>query len=219
MLKLDKVISVYSDEFKREKNNYVEIHDIKYTSGKQYLEAGRPLSEIELKDIFKVIDKDQTDRPYFLPENVLLWHVDSATSSYTCVFWIKAQVNTISFSGGKTFNVPWPPMVVKVEPNRFKIFALKANRRPSPETMLYHIPAYNRYGGGSVCLGSYSFPEKASPSEAIHCAKEFWFNTSFSHSGDSIFGGLNVRKFWEELEGKQKYPKKIMEPACRLENI
>lgn len=210
MLELKRTISIYDDHFENNPSKYVEIHDITHRNGLPVLGTGRALTEQEGIEIFSLFTKSIKTKRFFLPENILMWHVDPMTESYSCVFWMKAHIAPIMFINDETYLVPWPPLVFIVKPNNFKIYALKANQRPATETTLYDLPAWNRYENGSVCLGNFSLPQTGSPDDVIKSAKSFWFDAEFSHAGVGAYAGLDIPHFWKDLNGEKKYPTKTL---------
>ncbi|MDD2541423.1 MAG: hypothetical protein PHH28_10345 [Desulfuromonadaceae bacterium] len=219
MLQLKKTISIYYEldkenqghlHFKKSKP-YVEIHDILYHNGKQSLGAGRPLTESEAENIFSLFKEQSTNERLILPENVLMWRADSAMKGYECIFWLKSHVAPILFTGNMRFNVPWPSMVFHVRSHSIRVFALKNKRnRPKPGTALYHMPSWNTNDSGSVCTGNFDAKNCTTPEDAIATWEKFWFEADFSHPSGSIYADINLKEFWESLDGKEEFPTKML---------
>jgi PRTRC genetic system protein B len=209
--RLTNTISIYSEDVGGSSTKYVEVHDINYLENNTpVLGTGRPLTKLEANDFFALFSGGVETTRHFLPDNVLLWHVDPMTKIYSCVFWVKSSLRKIHFQDIDPFYVPWPPMVFSVNPTKVRVFALKANRRPRQDTKMFHFPAWNRYELGNVCMGSGSMPKVAGPSEVVEAGLRFWFDTEFSHAGAGIYKNLDVPHFWKNLEGEKKYPSKTL---------
>lgn len=62
--------------------------------------------------------------------------------------------------GDRTFvlRAPWPALVLAVREQQFYVAALARNRRPTPNTPLYHAPLMNVGASGRVCTGNAELP-------------------------------------------------------------
>lgn len=215
MLILKNTISIYSESDRtiNEYNThdkskpYIEIHDISHIDGKPTLGAGRAFTENEAKNIFAYLHTANINKKVILPYNVLMWHTDSTLKGYECIFWIKAHVAPIHFTGNRSFLVPWPSMIFKVNNRSIKTFALRNKRsRPHSKTALYHMPAWNTSDDGSVCTGNFSMADCKAPEEAIKTWTKFWFDADFSHASGSVYRDIDLVDFWQSLDGKTAFP-------------
>ena len=218
-MQLEKTISIYSVQGRESQDRYnstqvkpyVEIHDISYHNGKPSLAAGRPLTESEAAKIFSLVGKNSISKKVFLPDNVLMWYTDSTIKGYECIFWLKSHIAPIHFTGNISFNVPWPSMIFHVRSHSIRVFALRNKKnRPNSGTALYHMPAWNTSDSGSVCTGNFDLKNCATPEEAMATWKKFWFEADFSHASGSIYSKIDLKAFWQSLDGKDQFPAKML---------
>jgi len=211
-MNLKTVISI--SETKQNNRPYVSVSNVSHCNGSPILGASRPLTESEAKTIFrKIVSPKKRVSKMFLPENVLFW----SETDHTCVFYVKAGTAEISHvDWDKPKKVPFPQLIFKVTKNSLNIHATKEGiKRPTPYTQLFHLPIWNVFSKGSVCLGSATLPTRFNSLEnLIEAWKKVWFETTFSHDGE------DTKALWERLEGKNNFPmKKLGGKLGKIEDL
>lgn len=191
-------------------DSYVEYFDM----DNGYPVNPHPLSTNEAKRLaaaLKVDDEkmDQFRSDGILPSNLLSFNADS-----TSIIWYsKAQFRELHFSknlGIKSGKAHIPPMIWKANRKTLQIYAMPVNRKPAPNTPLYHAPFFNVHKDGSVCMGTVHVEtaETGSVNELMTLWESYFFNSYFSHlmaDHNPVLG--NCVLLWESLiNNGQSFP-------------
>ena len=185
-------------------------------NGAPYLLEGHPLTMKILNVLTAALAKGaESSRSFsgFLPATVL------ATGISSIVWWLQAADRTVSFScnddiiGKRSGKTPHPSLVFGVNEQGWFVFAVKGNKRPTPETALFQAPFFNVWETGKICIGTTRIPNGATAEQIDEWNKAF-FASSFSHPNVHSVGGLvksgGAYAFWRDLlDGKYKtFPQK-----------
>lgn len=149
--------------------------------------------------------KDSSDVT-FLPPNLL-----AASKSVLC--WHEPpKVRPMWFiEAGASVTVKWPHLVFIANESGLRVYAVSGNKRPTPDTKLYHAPLMNIYSDGWLCFGSASRPD----SLAVDSIPE-WnaaiFDSRFSHvNHDRTIKGAPTSaehaRWWRNRKGLTLAPK------------
>jgi PRTRC genetic system protein B len=128
--------------------------------GTYALGTARLMDNAQQATLAETILQNNTVSMGILPENIL------AQTNNSLIWYVKArkwvmQLNTTK-EGIKKYSVPLPAHVISFHKGNIYAFALKQNKRPTAETVLYHSPVPNIYSDGKLCKGSVKFPSSAS---------------------------------------------------------
>ena len=193
---------------------FATVHNI-YTdeqTGAPCLLEGHPLTIKILNDLTATLAKGSKSAQSFngyLPETVLAVGVNSI------VWWIPAADRTVSFAcrdnetiGTRSGKTPHPSLVFAVNEQGWSVYAIKGNKRPTPETRLWQAPYFNTYKSGKICVGSTQTPAGATTILIDGWNKAF-FASSFSHPNIHERGYLvksgSPYDLWRDLlDGKHK---------------
>ena len=161
------------------------VHDV--TEG--VIQAGTPLTPEQLEAIAsQLIGSRETEQNTksvgFLSDRII------ASTHNKLAWWSPAQTQKMFFKcsgptkklSGKNFK--HPPLLFFVNDKKFRVFALRNNKRPDPKTELYQAPYFNVYADGAICIGTMNCPRLVGP----ECAPGF--ESAFF---DSYFTDAKVR--------------------------
>ena len=142
------------------------------------------------------------------------------------VWWTPACVRPMFFSdrgsdeGMKELNAktyPHPALVFKAHGTRLRVRALRENKRPTANTVLFMAPYWNCYEDGNVCTGSMRIP-RAKSVDAINSWERSFFQSEFTHAvgsqkGTRFPGGLLA--MWRALARKRRFPVRYLAPTTQ----
>jgi len=187
--------------------NSVTLHECnkgKLSQGK-YVDIGDVLEMLAdtTRDYGEKASKSQ-----LLPEHVLL------ESSKRIVWYRPRMIRPLHFRGSSSTRgwhkkVEWPPMLFIATHNGLKIFALPSNSRPTKDTQLYHLPAFNLNGLGDLCLGTASLPRTLSIDTLEECEEAFFGANSTHVNHRQLLRNQTVEttdllKWWKAKEAKSE---------------
>jgi PRTRC genetic system protein B len=118
---------------------------------------------------------------------------------------VRAAVRAMKFRHGKTrlhLTVPWPSLLLVATQHGLRVFARKAQGRPTFSEKLYHAPLPNIFREGFLCWGDIERP--AVSLRAIPDYEHALFNTYFTTPNhNETLRGLTERNdlcaFWRTL--------------------
>lgn len=115
------------------------------------------------------------------------------------------------------YTIPLPGLIFICAPGRAPwVFAAK--RRPTkPTDKVYRCPTFNIFNNGRVCPGTHKFPDD------VKDVPESFFRSFFSPTGDdnnrSKAYPQDLKKRWETLNGREKYPMGDLIAHSRIEDL
>jgi PRTRC genetic system protein B len=136
------------------------------------------------------------------------------------IWWKPSHVERIWFKVGKGgykclngAHVTHPALLFMATPSTLSVFALKQNRRPTPETVLCDAPYFNIYPKGNMCRGTAEYPKLLSPN-CVPMYEKAFFESNFTHScnGELTKHPGGHRGLWLEMKGKKQkdFPAKYL---------
>lgn len=139
---------------------------------------GHTLSAQDESRLLDVLTRNVASNYALLPENVL------AVGANRLLWFVPGRVRTmiVRVTGTtRRLMVPWPTLLFEVADGVLRLAALASNRRPEPETAVYHAPVANVYADCRVCTGSASLPDTASVAD-IPGWEASIYETAFTHT-------------------------------------
>lgn len=131
----------------------------------------------------------------FLPPEVL------AIGNGWMIWWCPSRERSLFFRttcddgiGKRTIRFTVPPLVFAAHGDVLRVYALKENARPRPETPLWMPPFYNVWDEGRLCRGNAPLPSKIGL-EAMPQFESMFFDSVFTHPN------LVSRKLTRHREG------------------
>lgn len=194
--------------FKKDREYYLETHDIIEQDGKFAWTEGKPFQKEQLSQLAIALG-DQTFEPMQLkglfPENVLFFQQNF--TGINLLWWLPPGIRHLHFKSAlklpsTTYHLPG--LIFMVNGKQLSVFAVKGKRRPSLKTKLFKGPFHNTSGNGLVCLGTAgdTKPRKFLQDELARWERRF-FGSNFTHGGDNIAKGYNINLV---LKTAQKKP-------------
>lgn len=201
--------------------SFATAHNVFFDDkGSPCLLEGHPLTMEILNDMLNAVSKGAESMHSFkgyLPENVLAVGVSSI------VWWLPSSDRNVSFKckdeliGNASGKTPHPALVFSVNNSgNWSVFAIKGNKRPTPETPLWQAPYFNTYGNGNICQGSTIVP-KGATADQVEAWNKAFFASSFSHPNVHQPQKLMKYKrgpyqFWRDmLDGSfKKFPQSVL---------
>lgn len=194
--------------------SYASIHNVQGDQATgMTIGAGKPATVKALAHLATGLIKNASFGS-FLPENVLSVGIDSITwwlpPCKSRLVWFKTNNEQIGTISGRT---PQVGLVFRVSGHVWQVFAVKGNKRPTPDTQLNQAPFLNVYDDGHICVGNVTTP-KGTTAETLAGWENAFFNSYFTHPNSmklvKFKGGCFA--FWSDmLAGKFKsFPEKVL---------
>jgi PRTRC genetic system protein B len=191
-------------------NNFVTLHRIR--NGEVC--EGYPITRMKLlnlcKRILPSLDRDLS----YLPENVI------AFSPYntTLLWWIPGGIRHLFFDESthiKSGQAPVPPLIFRYNDMGLTLFALKEDRRPTPETDIWHSPFWN-WG----CMGNVNLPKKVEPSDT-KALEALFFRSAFTFHNPPRLRGATGDGLWKSLVGteEKEFPYECLVKAGKVKTL
>lgn len=224
-LTLTGALLLYSNPNDASSITYVTKHEVRDVgtaqSPNQQIQAGSAITAEALIAMFEQLTKTHSLNTDILPENVV------SISAEHMVWWLPEGKRRAFFKcaelGQRWGNLPHPPLLFVVIKERWYIFALPKNERPSGATALCHAPYFNVNDDFSICTGSANIPRKATVS-AIPEWEAGFFDSEFTHPNGRIRKASHPRgeyAMWKELlDGGlyESFPMQYLVPAEKTLN-
>jgi PRTRC genetic system protein B len=209
-----------------QRDAYATVHDVTPAlDGTPVVGAGAPLSRERLRNWTKAL---RSEPPLaFIPDTIL------ARSAEALVWWIPAAVREAYFSLNKKSStgltilakktvrkVPYPPLLLAAVGDQLLVHALRANRRPTPETPLYRSPILNVDAAGALCWGSIPRPALEAP-DVVAQLERALFESWSTHPNDAKNPAVDMPggtpALWEHLIATKAktFPTKVLKPHTR----
>lgn len=177
--------------------------------------AGTPLTRAHLRRWSDALGRAAP--PELLPANVLVAHPD------LLVWWIPAAVRPAYFAlstppsglkalaGRTVVPVPYPAHLLVATRRALGVYALRADERPTADTVICHSPILNVYADGTLCWGNIPRPKAltvAAIREFERALFESW-STHPNHGQDQTLAGKGgLVALWDDLamRGARRFP-------------
>ncbi len=199
----------YGSPEQPEIRHFVTQHDITDKGG---WGTGRPLTRDALMALCEMVSPSLSEL-VFLDGNVLAY-----LPGMVMLWWVPAGRRYLSFNEGtkvKSGMAPVPATILMATPGNLSTWALKENKRPSLDTMLYNSPFFNVHEGGGCCMGNINVPKDVRIE-----GREAWemclFNGTMSTHLPPRLNGVTAMDLWNGLTSrrKAKFPVERLTP-CR----
>lgn len=194
---------------------FATVHDIEEVDGEATILAGKAMTPRAAITLSRELAKG-VSHGGFIPDTVL--YMDGEL----LLWWTRPDKRHIAFRAegmGRAERgevVPHPGLVFAASSQVWKVWAVKGDARPTPDTELFQAPYFNVYGTGAICQGSAVVPE-GTTAERIGAWNDAFFGSFFTHP--------NVRKnlvkyrggsyrFWRDMldGGFERFPERVLVP-------
>lgn len=193
--------------------SYATAHRIESdVSGRPVIGAGVPLNRMALIHAVREVAEHALPKGEFLTSTVL------SISPSAVTWWCPAKRRRVFFKckdlGERSAIVAHPALVFQASQFGFKVFALKGDERPVPESALFEPPYFNTWDHGKICIGSAHMPKQIDVA-SIKGWEDGFFNSAFTHPNH---GGKRVKyergayAFWKDMLDGQfpDFPKQVL---------
>ena len=186
-----------------------------------HLSEGVPLTREALLALCAIVMPEIKNTVKFLPENVLAY--TPGHDNGMIMWWRPAQVRLMHFHKRTKMPsgvAPLPAVLFMADGASLRVWALVDNKRPGPNTQLYHPPFFNILGGSSMCMGNMKPPKVVRP-EDIFKWEGLFFDSAFTTDGQPILRKMDAKKLWRDLINKKakRFPIKHLAPAGKVKNL
>lgn len=176
-MKLSKAILLYTGA----RSSYATVNDVLTSAdGTVQIGVGKAATSESVGELAKLLVNNVRMGGY-LPETVLSVGLSSVV--WWCKpqkrrrIWFKTSNDQLGTRSGETAH---PGLVFSVSEEGWSVWAVKGNKRPTPETKLYQAPYFNVWKGGRICTGNILCPD-AYTHESLMQWEEAFFGTFFTH--------------------------------------
>lgn len=195
---------------------YASIHEVSQVGPSYFLNPGKPVSKSGLLEALHTLAPRKYQGPELIPDNLL------SQGPNHMVWWTPPAPHQVWFMaekiGERSGAVPLPGLVWFTGKSGWKVFAVKGDRRPTADTMLYQAPFYNVWAGGGICIGNVKTPtgRMAFQQEAW---EEAFFRSYFTHPNIhaprrlTLYRGGHVALWTKLLDGNlRSFPEASLVP-------
>lgn len=188
--------------------HYWQIHPVTINDqNSPQFEAGRSVTQEDLETICKQVLPSLVSPVGWIDSKLLAY---GAGTNGPLIFY-RSSIKRAMFFGRqcalKSGVVPWPSMLMVVNPPDLSVYVIEGDQRPQLETELLYPPFFNVYSDCSVCVGQTDTPDNAKPSSMDDWAESF-YTSAFTHTNTDDRHFLKkgtIEKFWGDLlSGKRK---------------
>lgn len=216
-LVLSSAVLIYHAPNTQERNAYASIHPVVIEQGQPRLLAGKPLLPRAALTLAREL-APAIQMSGYLPENVLYAQADLLAwwrPARPCHIAFDGNHDTIGVRGGV---VPHPPLVFCIGSGGWRVYALRGNERPLPETALYQAPYFNVSPDGLICRGSARVPDRIGL-EHLAAWEDAFFRSQFTqpNAAKLIQYKRGAHAFWRAmLDGRYAtFPSHLLVPLQR----
>jgi len=191
------------------------VHDIATVNGALTILPGCAVHSAAVHALAAALG-ERAEPAGFLPQE-LLWHADRQL-----LWWLPPGKRHIVFRVPEFGNerhgvVPHPGLVFYASPRRWRVWAVKGDERPTPQTALWRAPYLNVHVDGDICAGTGEVPQHHSIDSLDDWNRAF-FSSAFSHLTDNdplVDYELGPGSFWLAMLGGEweRFPMKVLVPS------
>lgn len=145
------------------------------------IKAGHPVSQDAIESVFLSLHSGTSE---LFPERMLF------RSPTSLAWWSPRHTEKLFIRGDlEKFDgqpLHHPALVFVVRQGGLTVFALRGNRRPEADTILFKAPYPNIHAGGKVCIGNAPVNVDASGTiaDVMQRCERVFFDTTFNHTHD-----------------------------------
>lgn len=192
-----------------QQHSHATVHGMSLCGDRPQIGVGRPITEADLKLIYKGLsDSRGSESSNWLDGNLL------AKGTDRMVWWTPAGTRPMFFKksdrvkgtfAGKAV-CPVPAMVwMAIHGHGLYVFATKEDGRPTQATVLHQAPFFNVWGRGLICSGNAVLPGE-STAWRTDAWEAYFFESHFTHPNfevkDRLVRGIKATRFWKQMVAK-----------------
>lgn len=218
VLELDQAVLLYHG---RSGSALATVHEVMTVDGAPVIGAGRAMTAQAARELAAAL-LQRAAHGGFLPETVLYLQGD------LLVWWVPPARRHLAFRVGseqagafggreRGETVPQPGLVFAAASNVWRVWAVKGQSRPTPQTPLFQAPYFNVDGQGRICQGNVPVPNGTTV-EKISAWNDAFLRSYFTHP--NVTGKLlryrgGAYAFWRDmLDGRfTRFPERVLVDA------
>lgn len=218
VLELDQAVLLYHG---RSGSALATVHEVMTVDGAPVIGAGRAMTAQAARELAAAL-LQRAAHGGFLPETVLYLQGD------LLVWWVPPARGHLAFRVGteqaeafggreRGETVPQPGLVFAAASNVWRVWAVKGQSRPTPQTPLFQAPYFNVDGQGRICQGNVPVPNGTTV-EKISAWNYAFLRSYFTHP--NVTGKLlryrgGAYAFWRDmLDGRfTRFPERVLVDA------
>ncbi len=217
--KPQKALLIYQSKADKHKV-HVEAYDIDQ-NGKPI--NAHPLSVLEINELAECLHASvESGNQYLAPQSLIppnILYVDNAAMGYAVWYSPAKQVQLLfkeklGIPSGKAYV---PALLWKATRDDLYIYAIKTNKRPTGNTVLYHAPFFNIYEDGKTCMGTVDIDinESSSLEDFTRQWESYFWNSYFSHCLEGFIPvKKNIVQIWhQQVKTERMFPSDILLPS------
>lgn len=218
VLELDQAVLLYHG---RSGSALATVHEVITVDGAPVIGAGRAMTAQAARELAAAL-LQRAAHGGFLPETVLYLQGD------LLVWWVPPARRHLAFRVGteqaeafggreRGETVPQPGLIFAAASNVWRVWAVKGQSRPTPQTPLFQAPYFNVDGQGRICQGNVPVPNGTTV-EKISAWNDAFLRSYFTHP--NVTGKLlryrgGAYAFWRDmLDGRfTRFPERVLVDA------
>lgn len=212
---LAEAVLIYRESAANTARAYASIHAVEVAEGRPIILAGKPMTPRAAHRLARDLCRQSASAGAFFLDGRTLY-----SSPDLLVWWQPATRRHIAFHctelGERGEVVPHPALVFAIGTGGWRVWALRGNERPGPDTLLYRAPYFNVSDNGAICQGSSTVPTGDAASR-IDAWSDAFFGSFFSHPN----GTKTVRHpggaygFWKSMldQPPSRFPQRVLLPT------
>ena len=218
VLELDQAVLLYHG---RSGSALATVHEVITVDGAPVIGAGRAMTAQAARELAAAL-LQRAAHGGFLPETVLYLQGD------LLVWWVPPARRHLAFRVGteqaeafggreRGETVPQPGLIFAAASNVWRVWAVKGQSRPTPQTPLFQAPYFNVDGKGHICQGNVPVPHGTTV-EKISAWNDAFLRSYFTHP--NVAGKLlryrgGAYAFWRDmLDGRfTRFPERVLVDA------
>ena len=215
VLELDQAVLLYHG---RSGSALATVHEVISVDGAPVISAGRAMTAQAARELAGAL-LQRAAHGGFLPETVLYLQGD------LLVWWVPPARRHLAFRVGteqaeafggreRGETVPQPGLIFAAASNVWRVWAVKGQHRPTPQTPLFQAPYFNVDGRGCICQGNVPVPTGTTV-EKISAWNDAFLRSYFTHP--NVAGKLlryrgGAYTFWRDmLDGRfARFPDRVL---------
>ena len=189
---------------------FASVHDVKTEGGIASIKAGTPVSKTGLVNMMQTLVPEN-----YAPAELLGSHILAKGGNYLA-WYCKPQKREVWFKcaelgeGEITAKTNHPGLVFIIRNEKWCVFAVKGNKRPTSNTPLFVAPYLNVWKGGHICTGNIDTP-KGELKFSTEAWEEAFFRSFFTHPNQHEKGALTkyrggIFPLWRALMKGRAFP-------------
>ncbi len=217
VLSLAYALLVYQVQGSSCDKTFITKHPVSLINNGPVIRPGTPMTEGDYLDLVKSLSNRQRPSINWIESNVLchsqnrlIWWVPP--QSIPLFFDVRAEDGTGVHRSGIC---PIPGLIFVAEGRDLWLYAVKGDKRPTPETKLYQAPFLNVWADGMLCIGNAPLPAEEQRHNPTTW-QDMFFRSRFTHSNirqpNRLTKGVDPTEFWIRQLDKPsaKFPEKVL---------